>query len=104
MCSLMRSVPITVQKGLSMSLITMLRGLNRKPYPASNPGEKRMRFWLALGCISSVFLLSALATRANDPEAAEPLRVLIVGGGPDLANNQVAIESNVRYVGRLLPA
>ena len=25
--------------------------------------------------------------------------MLIVGGGPDLQNNQVAIESNVRYVG-----
>ncbi len=32
-----------------------------------------------------------------------PLRVLIVGGGPDLDNNQVAIESNVRYLKRLLP-
>ncbi len=34
--------------------------------------------------------------------AVSPLRVLIVGGGPDLQNNQVAIESNVRYVDRLL--
>jgi hypothetical protein len=31
------------------------------------------------------------------------LRVLIVGGGPDMTNNQVAIESNVRYLGKLLP-
>lgn len=30
-------------------------------------------------------------------------RALIVGGGPDLAHNQVSIESNVRYVDRLLP-
>lgn len=29
--------------------------------------------------------------------------VLIVGGGPDLKHNQVAIESNVRYAYRLLP-
>ena len=50
------------------------------------------------------FLLLPLATRANDPGSDLPLRVLIVGGGPDLANNQVAIESNVRYVGKLLPA
>jgi hypothetical protein len=34
---------------------------------------------------------------------AGPFRTLIVGGGPDLKHNQVAIESNVRYVRRLLP-
>ena len=34
--------------------------------------------------------------------AAAP-RVLIVGGGPDRQNNQVAIESNVRYVAASLP-
>ncbi len=33
-----------------------------------------------------------------------PIRTLIVGGGPDLEHNQAAIESNVRYVQRLLPA
>lgn len=32
------------------------------------------------------------------------LRAVIVGGGPNLENNQVAIESNVRYVNRLLPS
>lgn len=41
------------------------------------------------------------AARVAEPRA--PLRALIVGGGPDKAHNQVAIESNVRYVGRLLP-
>ncbi len=44
-----------------------------------------------------------LATRAHAPAAELPLRVLIVGGGPNLINNQVAIESNVRYVEKLLP-
>lgn len=33
-----------------------------------------------------------------------PYRTLIVGGGPDNEHNQAAIESNVRYVSRLLPA
>jgi hypothetical protein len=33
-----------------------------------------------------------------------PLRTLIVGGGPDQDHNQVAIESNVRYLGKLLPS
>ena len=32
-----------------------------------------------------------------------PFRTLIVGGGPDLEHNQVAIESNVRYLSRLMP-
>jgi hypothetical protein len=36
--------------------------------------------------------------------SAGPLRVLIVGGGPDRRNNQVAIESNVRYVNHILPS
>jgi hypothetical protein len=36
--------------------------------------------------------------------AGSPLNVLIVGGGPEPNYNQVAIESNVRYVQRLLPA
>ena len=55
--------------------------------------------------IAGILSLLALphATRAGDATADLPLRVLIVGGGPDLANNQVAIESNVRYVTRLLP-
>ncbi len=47
--------------------------------------------------------LMPLATRAGQAGGELPLRVLIVGGGPDLANNQVAIESNVRYVTKLLP-
>ena len=49
-------------------------------------------------------VLCVSATHAIDPvrRAVSP-RVLIVGGGPDLRNNQVAIESNVRYVGKLLP-
>jgi hypothetical protein len=49
-------------------------------------------------------LLLPLATVASAPSQPAPLRVVIVGGGPDPENNQVAIESNVRYVGRLLPA
>lgn len=52
--------------------------------------------------ICGALLLLPMAIRADAP-AIKPLRALIVGGGPDLANNQVAIESNVRYVGKLLP-
>src|ERR1700712_1213190 len=51
--------------------------------------------------------LSALSVgAAPDPPAPSgpALSVLIAGSGPDLSHNQVAIESNVRYVSRLLPA
>jgi hypothetical protein len=52
--------------------------------------------------------LSKPATASPEParpaEAARPLRTLVVGGGPTRMSNQVAIESNVRYLGRLLPA
>lgn len=36
------------------------------------------------------------------PQTSPGTRVLVVGGGPDLSYNQVGIESNVRYVDRLL--
>lgn len=58
---------------------------------------------------SSAVGMSNAPIRPNPPtmptEVAKgpPLRALIVGGGPDLKHNQVAIESNVRYVHRLLP-
>ena len=35
--------------------------------------------------------------------SVSPPRVLIVGGGPSRKYNQAAIESNVRYVARVLP-
>lgn len=37
------------------------------------------------------------------PVATPPIHALIVGGGPEPEYNQVAIESNVRYVQKLLP-
>src|SRR5579872_5387786 len=48
--------------------------------------------------VAAMLLMVASArTRADEP------RALVVGGGPDPKNNQVAIESNVRYVLKLLP-
>lgn len=49
----------------------------------------------------AVSVSAALAGAAGEP--APPLRALMLGGGPDLSHNQAAIESNVRYVDRLLP-
>jgi len=49
-------------------------------------------------------LTTALAAQGPQPSSSHLGQVLIVGGGPDKTHNQVAIESNVRYVGRILPA
>ena len=44
---------------------------------------------------------SASAASAPRPAAPPaPLRALLIGGGPEKTSNQVAIESNVRYLGR----
>ena len=70
-------------------------------WTARQPGSGQRRrggIILALGLCALPLGVSAKA-----PVRLEPLRVLVVGGGPDLQNNQVAIESNVRYVGKLLP-
>ena len=56
--------------------------------------------------LGSVLLLAAMSSHGGPPMAAVPpsvLHALIVGGGPDNMHNQVAIESNVRYVDKLLP-
>lgn len=47
----------------------------------------------------AILLLTSGGVRAD-----VPLRALLVGGGPDTKHNQVAIESNVRYVHKLLPS
>lgn len=51
-------------------------------------------------------LIGLLAVLIAAPLAAwgAGMRVLIVGGGPEPEHNQVAIERNVHYVSRLLPA
>lgn len=46
------------------------------------------------------FVLLLLEATFGSPP---PVRALLVGGGPDPDHNQVAIESNVRYVYHLLP-
>jgi hypothetical protein len=56
---------------------------------------------LALWIVWCALLLPT--ARAADQPNSGPIRVLIIGGGPTLEYNQVAIESNVRYVGKLLP-
>jgi hypothetical protein len=52
---------------------------------------------------SPVATKQAPAPAVQPDDGRLPLRTLIVGGGPNRTSNQVAIESNVRYVGRLLP-
>jgi hypothetical protein len=51
----------------------------------------------------AALLLALLAGSSIGARSAD-LRALIVGGGPEPEHNQVAIERNVHYVSRLLPA
>ena len=72
--------------------------------PASSSFHKHRASNPSLLLIAGVSLcLAGLPTLANRSSGAPPMRALIVGGGPDLENNQVAIESNVRYFSKLLP-
>ncbi len=71
-------------------------------YPSDRQlSQRRMHFYAA----AALFVLpAALALpNARADVTRETLRTLIVGGGPNVNKNQVAIESNVRYVTRLLP-
>jgi hypothetical protein len=53
---------------------------------------------LLTALLLALFIGSPIGARSAD------LRALIVGGGPEPEHNQVAIERNVHYVTRLLPA
>lgn len=58
-----------------------------------------------LRCAKSILLLAvAFVSSSLAAAPAQPLNCLIVGGGPDKRDNEVGIESNVRYVRSLLPA
>lgn len=62
------------------------------------------RFTAVFVCVLFPLALARVqAPQARQPAPA-PLRALLVGGGPERSYNQVAIESNVRYVRHLLPA
>lgn len=61
------------------------------------PGKRR----LALAALAAVFCLPLVVGASYAPAPA--LSILTVGGGPEPEHNQIAIESNVRYVDSLLP-
>lgn len=64
--------------------------------------SRRLAFGIAaLGVIAPFSLMYASPLESK---LRKSLRVLIVGGGPNVKNNQVAIESNVRYLNRLIPS
>jgi hypothetical protein len=67
----------------------------KRCFPLSNPISL---FQSCLLTSTLVFVLQGSAKAAKDV-----LPVLIVGGGPNPTSNQAAIESNVRYVTKLLP-
>ena len=56
-----------------------------------------------IGIALATLMLTGVVSNGQEGPEPVPLRVLIVGGGPEVSHNQVAIESNVRYVGKLLP-
>ncbi|RYX86464.1 hypothetical protein EON83_01990 [bacterium] len=66
--------------------------------------SKRRAISSRLGKFQMIFGVSTLLVSQQLVRAADnPLQVMIVGGGPSPASNQAAIESNVRYVTKLLP-
>lgn len=76
-----------------------------------NPPSLSQRLYRTLLWAPAFVALLAVLHGAPDPalqnrlKAAEgPIRALLIGGGPNRRNNQAGIESNVRYVSRLLPA
>lgn len=73
--------------------------------PRSFPGQKACFFTL---CAALLILFGAgdgitFSAAQSSRTPSERLRVLLVGGGPKPENNQVSLESNVRYVLSLLP-
>lgn len=58
----------------------------------------RSKYWLSV-----VAALCLVGWAPSGLAEKGPFRTLVIGGGPDLKHNQVAIESNVRYLARLLP-
>lgn len=84
-----------------MSLSTRRRDFTRNS--TGRQIMKRRHLFIYALTILSVGALLLPASGGDIRQERVPLRVLIVGGGPDLQNNQVAIESNVRYVNKLLP-
>lgn len=83
-----------------MQFLSNTRLQNRRPTQRrGRPG------WSALAALAGALAVATpIATHAFDAagRALSP-RVLIVGGGPDVRNNHVSIESNVRYLSKLLP-
>jgi len=61
---------------------------------------------LALPSLASYFAPADTRPKAKAAHVRQSktrIQALLVGGGPDLEHNQVAIESNVRYLDRILP-
>ncbi len=71
----------------------------------ANRGVLIRRATIAICVVAASILMLRPAAQAHVLALfrSRPLSVIIVGGGPTPDHNQVAIESNVRYVTRLLP-
>lgn len=77
----------------------------RRPFALA--GALAFCFGLTLGSVARAEAAEPLAVASSAASAAmdsPPLTVLTLGGGPNFSHNQVAIESNVRYLCGLLPS
>jgi hypothetical protein len=79
----------------------MVQFVSREAWSSSRATALPIRARFFLRPLVGAALL--IATQSDASAANGLLRALIVGGGPNLASNQAAIESNVRYVTKLLP-
>lgn len=83
---------------------------------ADTPSSRRVRLFVIdqrrfvrdintrIGRNAAAALAAAIGAFGGSSVTAAPLQAIIASGGPDFEHNQTAIESNVRYVSRLLPA
>lgn len=62
------------------------------------------RFRGAIAAAAMALTIVFATAQLDAAERAVPLHALLIGGGPDLANNGAEIESHLRFAARILPA
>lgn len=65
--------------------------------------ENIMKRLSALFCAATLLAFAVSHIALSQSVSRAPLQAILVGGGPDIDNNQAAIEGNIRYLNRLLP-
>ncbi|MBW3622092.1 MAG: hypothetical protein KY468_01625 [Armatimonadetes bacterium] len=78
--------------------------MNPSSPPPSSPPRRSYRSAIGLPLLLAALMGLFVAPARHESAAPPSLRALIVGGGPRPDSNEAGIESNVRYVSRLLPS